>query len=511
MKNIFKKAVALFCVLLTFCGILAAPAAAAYEKDLPIIYLVGAIEVVYDKNGKQVWPVTQGIEDILMDNSTELIAAFSASLMTSDWSIYGAALDKAIDKYFSAGITDKNGNAKNGTDINHSVNPQKKTSNFKLGDYRFRYDPRLDPWATVKELDSFVDAVLKATGKKKVNFVGRCMGSCILAAYLCRYGSSKVENALFYSPAVNGATNCSELFAGKVHIDADVLNNYANNYMGGNEIDDLLSSVINVTYTLNMLGMGTDVATQIFEQLSLEVFPELLRSTYAQMPSYWAMVSEEYYEEAKNFVFGGKEAEYAELIRKIDFYHENVKLRIGSTLKTYNKNGLKVNVIAKYNKPMPPYLESYSVQGDGTVNIGDISFGAIGADIGNTLSVEYLNAAKKGGTIYYISDDLIVDASTCLFPDYTWFVRDVDHGYNPTCIDALMMDIFHTKNQATIKTFEKYPQFLVFNQSKNTITPVTGPVSNGSSSGTQSSAWQRLINIFLSFFNIIKNFFSIIK
>ena len=149
---------------------------------------------------------------------------------------------------------------------------------------------------------------------------------------------------------------------------------------------------------------------------------------------------------------------------------------------------------------MPPYLESYSVQGDGTVNIGDISFGAIGADIGNTLSVEYLNAAKKGGTIDYISDDLIVDASTCLFPDYTWFVRDVDHGYNPTCIDALMMDIFHTKNQATIKTFEKYPQFLVFNQSKNTITPVTGPVSNGSSSGTQSSAWQRLINIFLSFF-----------
>lgn len=510
MKKIFKKAVALLCVLLTFCGIAAMPATAAYEKDLPIIYLVGAVEIVYDKNGKQVWPVTKGIEDILLDNSSELIAAFSASLMSSDWSVYGAALDRAIDKYYSAGITDKNGNAKNGTDIKHSAAPKAKTSNYGLNDYKFRYDPRLDPWETAKELNTFVDSVLKATGKKKVNFVGRCMGSCFVSAYLCRYGSSKVENVIFYSPAVNGATNCSELFAGKVHIDSDTLNNYANNYMGGNELDDLLASVINVTYTLNMLGMGTEMASQIFEQLSLEVFPELLRSTYAQMPSYWAMVSEEYYEEAKNFVFGGKEAEYAELIEKIDFYHENVKLRIGNNLKTYNKNGMKVNIIAKYNMPMPPYLEAHAIQGDGTVSLSDISFGATGADMGKTLSIDYLNAAKKSGTIDYISDDLIVDASTCLFPEYTWFVRDIEHGNNPACIDTLMLKVFRTKNQVAVDTYEEYPRYMVYNSSKKTLSPVTGPVASGSS-GSSESALTKIINFFLSFFNIIKNLFSILK
>ena len=99
--------------------------------------------------------------------------------------------------------------------------------------------------------------------------------------------------------------------------------------MGGNEIDDLLSSVINVTYTLNMLGMGTDVATQIFEQLSLEVFPELLRSTYAQMPSYWAMVSEEYYEEAKNFVFGG----YPYRLNSIKFFDNCFAFFVGQIKK----------------------------------------------------------------------------------------------------------------------------------------------------------------------------------
>lgn len=509
--KMFKKAVALVCVLMTLCGMAAVPASAAYEKDLPIIYLVGMGEPIYDKSGKQVWPIKAEIEDILLENSSDLIACFSASLMTSDWSVYGNSLKRAFNKYYSAVTLDKNGNAKNGTDIKHSGTPKKKTSDFQLFDYQFRYDPRLDPWETAEELSDYVNAVLKATGKSKVNFVGRCMGSCFVSAYLCRYGSSKVDTCLFYVPAVNGATNCSQLFAGRVHIDSDTLNNYADNYMGGNELDDMLASIINVTYSLNMLGMGTDMATQIFEQLSLEAFPDLLLATYATMPAFWAMVSEEYYEEAKNFIFAGREAEYAGLIEKIDFYHENVKLRIGNNLKTFMKNGMKFNIIAKYNVPMPPYLEGHALQGDGVVNISDLTFGATGAGVNKTLSVEYLNAAKKSGTIDYVSDDLLVDSSTGLFPNNTWYIRDIHHDLFPTSIDNLMLKIFHTKNQVTVKTYSEYPQYLAYDSSSKKLTPVTGTITNGSTSSGQVSGLQKLINIFLSFFNIIKNFFTIIK
>ena len=510
MKTMLKKATALICVLLTLMSLAVLPASAAIENDLPIIYLVGMGEPVFDKNGKQVWPISGGVANILLDNSSELVAAFSASLISSDWTVYGNSLRRAFDKYYSGAALDKNGNPKNGTDIRHSATPKKKTSNYGLMDYRFAYDPRLDPWQTAEELSTYVDAVLKATGKKKVSFVARCMGSCFVSAYLCRYGSSKVDTCLFYVPAVNGATNCSQLFAGRVHIDSDTLNNYATNYMGGNDLDDMLASIINVTYSLNMLGMGTDIATQIFNQLALESFPDLLLSTYATMPAFWAMVSEEYYEEAKNFIFAGREAEYAGLIKKIDYYHENVKLRIGNNLKTYVRNGMKFNIIAKYNVPMPPYLEGYNLNGDGVVNISDLTFGATGAPIGRTLSVDYLNAAKKSGTIDYVSDDLMVDSSTGLFPNYTWYVRDIHHDIFPTCIDTMMLKILRTKNQVTVKTYSEYPQYVSYNSSANKLTPVTGTVTNGSTSSS-TNGFQKLISIFLSIFKIIKNLFNIVN
>ncbi len=510
MKTMLKKAVALLCVVITFCSVVILPTSAAYENDLPIIYLVGMGEPIYDQNGKKVWPISAEIEDILLDNSSDLISAFSLSAMTSDWTYYGNSLKAAFQQYYGPVALDKNGNPRNGTDIRHSATPKKKTSNYGLMDYRFAYDPRLDPWETAEELSAYVDAVLKATGKKKVSFVGRCMGSCFVSAYLCRYGSAKVDTCLFYVPAVNGATNCSQLFAGRVHINADTLNNYANEYMGGNEVDDMLAGIINVTYSLNMLGMGTDLATDIFNQLAIESFPELLLSTYATMPAFWAMVSEEYYEEAKNFIFAGREAEYAGLIKKIDRYHENVKLRIGNNIKTYVKNGMKFNIIAKYNVPMPPYLEGYDLQGDGVVNISDLTFGATGAATGKTLSVDYLNAAKKSGTIDYVSDDLMVDSSTGLFPNYTWYIRDIHHDLFPTSIDNLMLKIFRTKKQVNINTYSEYPQYMSYNSSTKKLSPVKGTIPSGSASSTVSP-FQKLIDFFRSFFNIIKNLFTIVN
>ena len=217
MKVFLKKSLCLFLVLIMSFGFFAFSSAAAYENDLPVVYLRGATEKVYDKSGKQVWPVTESISDILMANSGDLLVALSASALSSDWSIYGRALAKALNAYYNEGILDNNGNPKNGTDIKHSATPKKKTSNFQLGDYVFRYDPRLDPWATADLLADYIDDVLAATGKKKVQLVARCMGSCFASAYLCKYGSSKVDTCIYYASAARGSTVCGELFAGRLH------------------------------------------------------------------------------------------------------------------------------------------------------------------------------------------------------------------------------------------------------------------------------------------------------
>lgn len=513
MNRTLVRVVSLLCVMLTLFSVMVIGVAAAtttYENDLPTVYLVGQNQNVYNKNGKKVWPVTKDIEDILLDNRNELISAFGKSLVSSDWSIYGDALGKALDESFGPATLDKNGNPKNGTTIKANPAPKVKTSNFGLTDYYFKYDPRLDPWETATKLETYIKAVLKATGKKKVNLIGRCMGGAFISAYLARYGKTKVDTVIHYASAAEGSKISSDLFAGKLHFGADTLNHYADEYMGDDELSGLLSGIIKVTYTLNMLGLGTELVEDIFNQISVEVFPDLLLRTYATMPAYWAMVDEESYDEAKNFIFSGREAEYAGLIKKIDNYHNKVKVNIRSTLKTYQKSGLKVAVIAKYNKPFPPYLESHAEQGDGTVGISEISFGATGANIGEALSLDYINKAKKKGIAGYISADLIVDASTCLFPNYTWFVRDIEHGTIPSCINTLMLKILRSKKQVSVITFKEYPQYTSYSYSTKKLTPVTAPIPSGTKPETESTGSINIFDIFSGFFKIILNLFSII-
>lgn len=510
MRKFFKGSIAILLVLVMNIGIFALPAAAAtYENDLPVVYLKGATGKVYDKKGNQVWPVKEDITDMLLDNTSYLLKALSNSLVTSDWSIYGDALEKVLVKYFKAGTLDNNGNPKNGTTIKASAKPQQKTSNFKIGDYIFNYDPRLDPWETADKLAKYIDAVLAATGKKKVQLVARCMGSCFASAYLMKYGKSKIDTTIYYASAARGSMVCGELFAGKISFDADNLNNYANEYMGDDEVSELLAAIVNVTYSLNLLGEGTNLVSDIYNQLAVEIFPQLLRATYANMPAYWAMVNEDYYEEAKNFIFGGHEAEYAGLIKKIDFYHENVMLRQEKTLKTYNKNGMKIIVIAKYGIPFPPYLECQKIQGDAKISIEDISFGAVGADIGTVFSRDYLNAARTSGTIDYISDDLIIDASTCLFPQYTWFVKEIKHGTFPTSINRMMMEFLHQKKQVTVNTYEQYSRYMQYSYSDDSLSPVEYAEPSGSADTVNPLL--NFIALIKNFFNFLLNLFSVMK
>lgn len=510
MNMLLKKTVSVFLVLVTLFGMLSMSAAAAttYENDLPTVYLVGATQPVY-KNGKQVWPVEEDIGDILLENRSELLSAFASSLISSDWTTYGKVLGKALEKYYSAGTLDNNGNPKKGTDIKHSAKPKVKTSKFGLKDYMFKYDPRLDPWETAEELSEYIKSVLSATGKKKVNLIGRCMGACFISAYLCRYGCSKVDTAIYYASAAKGSTICSELFAGKLNFDTATINSYANEYMGDDEISELLSAIVNVTYTLNMLGMGTSFASSVFEQLSVDVFPELLRITYANMPSYWAMVSEEDYEDAKNYVFGGHEDEYAGLIKKIDNYHNKVKVPLDQKLKQFRESGMKIAIIAKYNIPFLPLIESSNVQADGKVSLKDISFGATSADFGKTFSTQYINDAKKKGTVDYISDDLIVDASTCLFPSFTWFVRDIDHGELPKSIDDLMLKILRSKGPKSVRSFKEYPRYTSYDEKTGELVPITGTIPSGTV-GNTGGGLANLMSIFASLIKIITNMFKLI-
>lgn len=511
MNKKFKAAISVLLVALTLLCV-SAPmlSSAAYENDLPIIYIYGRGRTIYDKNGKQILPFKNNPEDQIMEEFDRLLAAFSSGVLMKDWDIYCNELLAVVNEIYKDVKLDNNGEASNGSYAKDNAAPKVKKSDYKLKDYVFNYDFRLDPWTVAAQLKTFIDDVLAATGKSKVQLISRSLGTNFAAAYLTRYAKEakkKVDTCILYVPTIKGSIIVSSAFSGEFKFDSDLISNYVNNYMVDSEASEMLKAVVNVTYRLSLLDVGTGAVESVFDQISDAVVPEIIRNSYGSWPSYWSMVDEEHFEKAKALVFSGVEDEYAGMIDKIDRMHNKVTCTFDQTLVGLKNSGMKVNIIAKYNIPIPPLFEHSSIQADGLAELPSLSFGATAADMGKTLSKSYLEEVKLSGCIDYVSDDLVIDASTGLFPDYTWFIKDSEHGDFPTCIDNLIYEIFHSKKQYTIHSNSKYPQFMKYN-TNNTLTPVEAAKPGDSpdnSGGGGLSGITNLLSIFTNLFNRIIN------
>ena len=88
---------------------------------------------------------------------------------------------------------------------------------------------------------------------------------------------------------------------------------------------------------------------------------------------------------------------------------------------------VEIGILAGYGLVQAPITASYDLTGDCTVDLKSASFGATAAGVFDKLSDEYIAERTALGYGDFISPDRKVDASTCLFPDTTWFVKNKHH------------------------------------------------------------------------------------
>ena len=72
----------------------------------------------------------------------------------------------------------------------------------------------------------------------------------------------------------------------------------------------------------------------------------------------------------------------------------------------------------------------------------------------------------------------MIDASTCSFPEITWFVKDMVHTWYTDGYDEFVYKLIYTEGQETVHTFDEYPQFLVNNQETEALEPLTADNSD---------------------------------
>ena len=501
------------------------PAMAA-EDTYPTIYIEGQGIGIYRPDGTKVYPLAEDVATLVKDNLKDLLMEYASCVLSHDFSSYNDKLYNLIAPLYEDVKLGPDGMPTDGSGVASDIDWKQGLSNIKktidLTDgsysvYRWHYDWRLSPLTLAAVLDELIDAVLAETGKSKVNIISRCLGTNIAYTYLHEYDRSKVNACVFYAPSVDGIGMLNAIFSGKFVFDAGAVNRFAEYFQDeqnltirDEETTDLIMTTLTLFEQTGVLNQGTGLVERIVNNVKDDVIPRILKASYATFPSYWAMLSPSYLEDAKDFIFKDDEAEYAGLIEKIDAYAA-IASESHSFLQSI-ADDVRIAVVAKYGFPAFPLSEDADEESDVYVTTGLASFGATCASSGGKLDSKYVKAQTAAGKGEYISADQKIDASTALFPETTWFIKGLEHKAFPDCVNDLMVEFINTPDM-TVKTDARFTQFLQFNPSndetsdsaKGTLTPILTAADTEDTTQKYSSC---PLDAFLKFLQKIIRFFT---
>lgn len=324
--------------------------------------------------------------------------------------------------------------------------------------YYFNYDWRLDPMEHAKELRKYVEKAKAETGHDKVNLAGASMGGTIIASYLALYGSDDIDNFTMLSSAFTGTTIVGDLFNGRLEINKDGLIRILKEVVGVEAVNILFDALDEA----GVFDILVNFADSLFANLKDRIYDEVFQDTFITMPAIWDLIALEDYEDAKAYLLDPKTD--ANLIAKIDNYHYNVQAKLPELLEEAMENGTKVNIVSHYNMQGVPITPSYKEQNDNIIDTKYTSGYAVCAYLDETLPEDYKqqNTVCKDVTHNHISADRIIDASTCLLPEQTWFLKNQKHVgymYHTELMDFILM-LCLGDTQYTVDNAGQYSQFM---------------------------------------------------
>lgn len=470
-------AILLCLAMLTGAGMVAF-AADVPGTDIPTVYVLGSGSglVKYEPDGtkRQIYGL-QLPEDFVQTTVKENLDVFKCAFFTQQWDEFCVVLRDIMVPLFADLRLDENGNAPNGSVVDWSwsrasLDGSKVGGKYPTNRFVFQYDWRMDPYKTADVLHAYIEDVLAVTGEAKVNLVGRCLGACITAAYMEKYDAQYVEDYLLYCGALYGATQCSKAFCGEIYLEGGGVERYVYdlNLFADETMTDLLQSFVTMMRKTYGLDIACWAINNVYRQIYLNIVPPILIDTYASFPGYWSMVADRDYEKAKQTAFYGADREkYKNFIRIIDDYHYNVQVRTPELFEAYRAKGVGIANIVKYGFQTIPVTRQSDMLSDGLCGVEDASFGAVTSTINGTLKKSYLKSAD----MRYVSPDRQIDASACLMPDRTWFIKNLEHKDFPECVERLFDFILN--EDATVFDSALYPQYMVFDSETQSISAMT--------------------------------------
>ena len=474
-RNIMKKLLSVI-IAAVMLFTLASPAMAAGDEEYngnPVIIVRGiAFASLRYEDGREALQINGGeILGLLLQCVTNRF------IFKNDDALYDTVRE-AANNIFSPLAYDKDGNSVN--DL-HMVEYDKSLANFPkygyFGDaegglvkeavkrygaenvYLFRYDWRKSPEVLAGELNALVETAKKDSGKDKVNILCASMGCMVTTAYFDYYGYDSVDRAVYISGAHNGVYSLGDAFSGNLSIHSDLIKEMVFNSFEGNTFMEVLIRIFDILGAFDVL---TDFLNNWIDGHYDRANDEIFRDCFGTLPGFWAMCPDDRFDEAYETVFGDCEDEYAGIAAVVRETGRFVKNTENTLLEAY-QSGVKLSFVAGYNASGVPVYDNAVLNSDGVIETVLASNGATVANYGEVLSEAEINDRA------YLSPDRVIDASTALFKDCTWFIKNAEHvatDYGTEC-NAFVFMLLEYEGQPDIGTFEEYPQFLVTDASWN--------------------------------------------
>ena len=328
--------------------------------------------------------------------------------------------------------------------------------------YIYGLDWRKDPFLLADEINDWVQHIKAETGAPKVSIAGISMGGVMVSTYIAKYGTKDISNITMISAAFTGVAYVGELFKGNMEFNKADLLTMLDRMVGV----EALSKVLGSTEILEkVIGLLDDFL--YYEQDKL--YTDFVLPAFGYCLGFWSFVPNEDLKEAKDYIYAhytGTPQEKAVLNAKIDAY-QLVQKNVKSTFQRAQRQGVSVAVISNYNLPMPPVSPDSAYNGDQVIETKHTSGGATVAELGKTLP-ESTTPNK------YRSPDNVIDASTCMFPESTWFIKDMEHvAFTKTeNLADLYSYIMTSKKQVDIDDNPDFPQFMIYDPSTQILAPM---------------------------------------
>ncbi len=318
--------------------------------------------------------------------------------------------------------------------------------------YYYAYNSFTNLEETIDGLYKFIKQVKEETGHDKVNIVPISMGGSIANGLLDYYPDvmDDLNKVVYIVPALNGSTIVGDVLKKDLaFLDKDFLYNGFLEALMDEEEARMIEVIARILPDHVLLGVLDNVADCLIEDV------------IANITSLWGLCPKEDYPEASARLLSSKPA----IKKQTDRYYQAQLNSLANIQKLVDKD-VEVYNIVDYDAPLYLIGNSWNDDNaDGVIHLSSTAMGVRSALVGETLPADYQQANTSinctDPTHNHISPDRVVDASTGLLPDTTFYFDGQNHEKTARndIIISLAIKILLTDEIKSVYSSPDYPQF----------------------------------------------------